>query len=156
MLPHRDICENRFTSVSYGFSWCYCAACFAVTSIIFTERTYTCSHRFAMWTTTHEEALESRVSSPQGRAIVQAVSHRLPTAAARFRALVRSCGGQSGTGTGFLRVLRFPLPILIPPTAPHTYGAGTIGQLMADVPSGLSLTPPQETTQKYSPQTAWC
>jgi hypothetical protein len=28
------------------------------------------------------------------------------------------CGGQSGTGAGFLRVLRFPLPILIPPTAP--------------------------------------
>jgi hypothetical protein len=30
------------------------------------------------------------------------------------------CGGQSGTGVGFLRVLRFPLPILIPPTAPHS------------------------------------
>jgi hypothetical protein len=30
------------------------------------------------------------------------------------------CGGQSGTGTGFLRVIRFPLPILIPPTAPHS------------------------------------
>jgi hypothetical protein len=32
----------------------------------------------------------------------------------------------------------------------HTYnhllsGAGTLGQLMADIPSGLSLTPPQET-----------
>jgi hypothetical protein len=35
----------------------------------------------------------------------------------------------------------------------HTYrlssGAGTIGQLVADVPSGLSLTPPQETKKKY-------
>jgi hypothetical protein len=30
----------------------------------------------------------------------------------------RICGEQSGTGAGFLRVLRFPLPILIPPTAP--------------------------------------
>jgi hypothetical protein len=32
---------------------------------------------------------------------------------------------------GFLRVLRFPLPILIPPTAPYHHrssGAGTIGQ----------------------------
>jgi hypothetical protein len=51
----------------------------------------------------------------------QAVSHWLPTAAARVRSHFRSCGicgGQSGTGAGFLRVLRFPLPILIPPTAP--------------------------------------
>jgi hypothetical protein len=58
-----------------------------------------------------------------GRAIAQAVSSRLPTAAARFRAQVRSCGicgGQSGTGAGFLRVLRFPLPILIPPITPHS------------------------------------
>jgi hypothetical protein len=57
-----------------------------------------------------------------GRAIVQAVSRRLPTAAARIRSQVRSCGicgGRSGIGAGFLRVLRFPLPILIPPTTPH-------------------------------------
>jgi hypothetical protein len=27
-------------------------------------------------------------------------------------------------------------------------GAGTIGQLVADIPSGLSLTPPQETKKK--------
>jgi hypothetical protein len=56
-----------------------------------------------------------------GRAIAQAVSRRLPTAAARVRVQVRSCGicdGQSDTGAGFFRVFRFPLPILIPPTAP--------------------------------------
>jgi hypothetical protein len=53
----------------------------------------------------------------------QAVSPWLPTAAAQVRAQVRSCGicgGQSRTGAGFLRVVRFPLPILIPPTAPHS------------------------------------
>jgi hypothetical protein len=46
-----------------------------------------------------------------------------PTAVARVRAKVRSCGirgGRSGTGAGFRRVLRFPLPILIPPTTPHS------------------------------------
>jgi hypothetical protein len=58
-----------------------------------------------------------------GRAIAQAVNGRLPTEAARVRARVWSCeicGGKSGTGAGFLRVLRFPLPILIPPTAPQS------------------------------------
>jgi hypothetical protein len=29
------------------------------------------------------------------------------------------CGGQSGAGAGFLRVLRFTLPILIPPISPQ-------------------------------------
>jgi hypothetical protein len=58
-----------------------------------------------------------------GRAIAQAVSRRLPTLAARIRAQVRSCGicgGQSGTRVGFLRVLRFLLPVLMPQTAPHS------------------------------------
>jgi hypothetical protein len=49
------------------------------------------------------------------------------------------------TGAGFLPVLPFPLPNLIPPTAPHSSGVGTIGQLLAHVTSGLNVTPPQET-----------
>jgi hypothetical protein len=58
----------------------------------------------------------------EGRVITQAVSRLLPTAAARVRSQLKSCeiyGGQGGAGVGFLRVLWFPLPILIPPTPPH-------------------------------------
>jgi hypothetical protein len=86
------------------------------------------------------------------RAIAQAVSRRLPPSAARVRAQVRSCGvcsGRRGTGAAFLRVLRFPLPIFIPPIHHHlSSGAGTIGQLVTDVPNGLRHTPPQETKKK--------
>jgi hypothetical protein len=67
--------------------------------------------------------LTNSLTHQPDRAIAQAVSRRLPTSAARVPAQVRSCGicgGQSGTGAHFLRVLRFPLPILIPPTAPHS------------------------------------
>jgi hypothetical protein len=48
-----------------------------------------------------------------------AVRRWLPTVAARVRvwAACGICGGQSGNGAGFLRVLRFPLPI-IPPISP--------------------------------------
>jgi hypothetical protein len=59
----------------------------------------------------------------KGRIIAQAVSHWLPTAVARVRSRVLSnwiCGGQSGAGAGFLRVLRFPPPIFIPPIAPQS------------------------------------
>jgi hypothetical protein len=59
-----------------------------------------------------------------GRAIAQAVGRRLPTAAARVPAHVRSCrtcGAQNGTGSGFLRVLDFPLPILIPSITLHIH-----------------------------------
>jgi hypothetical protein len=55
--------------------------------------------------------------------MAQAVSRWLPTAAARVHTRVWSCGvcgGQSGTGAGFLLVLRFALPIFIPPISPQS------------------------------------
>jgi hypothetical protein len=58
-----------------------------------------------------------------GPSRAQEVSRRLPTAAVRVRTQVRPCGisgAQNGTGVGLLRVLRFPLLILIPSTAPHS------------------------------------
>jgi hypothetical protein len=83
-----------------------------------------------------------------GCAIAQAVSRWLPTAADRVRARVWSCGiygGQSGTRAGFLRVLRFPLPIFIPPVPPQSPSSIIRGwynrPVVATVGSGLSLTP---------------
>jgi hypothetical protein len=53
-----------------------------------------------------------------GRAIAQAVSRRLPTAAVRGSkpdlGIWDFVMDKSGPGTGFLRELRFPLPIYIP------------------------------------------
>jgi hypothetical protein len=76
---------------------------------------------------------------PLGRAVAQAVRRWFPTAAARVRVRVACgvCGRQSGTGASFLRVLRFPLPI-ITPISPSSLspGAGTTGLLVAAVPSG--------------------
>jgi hypothetical protein len=84
------------------------------------------------------------------RAIAQAISRWLPTLTARVRARVWSngvCGGQTGAGAGFLRVHRFPLPIFITQNSPssQSHGVGTIGQLVAEVPSGPSLDSPPPT-----------
>jgi hypothetical protein len=73
--------------------------------------------------------------------IAQVVGRRIPTAAARVTSC-GICGGQSGIGAGFLRVLWFSL-LIIPLTTPQSSssGASTIGQTVTDVPGGLSLTP---------------
>jgi hypothetical protein len=49
---------------------------------------------------------------PTCSAVATAVSRWFPTVAAwvRVRAVCGVCGGQRGTGAGFLRILRFPLP----------------------------------------------
>jgi hypothetical protein len=70
-------------------------------------------------------------------------------ATAQVRARVRSCeicDRQRGTGAGFSRVLRCPL--LHTQYCPSS-GSGAIGQIVAGVPSGLNLPPPQETTSAH-------
>jgi hypothetical protein len=80
-----------------------------------------------------------------GRAIAQADSHRLPGFEYRSRR-VGFVVDKVALWQVFSEYFGFPLPILIPPSAPHSSsGAGTIGQTVADVPSGLSLTPTEET-----------
>jgi hypothetical protein len=58
-----------------------------------------------------------------GSAIAQAVSRWFPTAAARVWSS-GICGGQSGAGADFLRVLRFPVQIFIPPNSPSSQSPG--------------------------------
>jgi hypothetical protein len=78
----------------------------------------------------------------------QVVSCRLPTMTARVWAWVWSCGicgGHSGAGAGFFRVLWFPLPIFIKPIVPQSPSSIIWGwcnmPVVAAVPNGLSLTP---------------
>jgi hypothetical protein len=84
----------------------------------------------------------------EGRAIAQALSRRLPTAKARVRGHVGFVLDKVALGQVFSEYFGFPYQFSFHRLL-HIHhhlpsGAGTIGQLVADVPSGLSLTPPQE------------
>jgi hypothetical protein len=85
-----------------------------------------------------------------GHATAQEVSSRLTTAAAQVRAQVRHVGfmvDKVTLGQVFSEYFCFPRQFSFHWLL-HTHhlssGAGTIGQLMPEVPSWLSLTPPQE------------
>jgi hypothetical protein len=58
------------------------------------------------------------VSDP-GPAIAQEISSQLSTAADRIKSC-GICGEDSGSWEGFLKAFQFPLPVLIPPTAPYS------------------------------------
>jgi hypothetical protein len=65
-------------------------------------------------TSLSEQTLNPHCYLELDRAVAQAVSRWLTTAAVRVRlwAACGVCGGQSGTGASFLRVLRYPLSII--------------------------------------------
>jgi hypothetical protein len=74
-----------------------------------------------MWNSGAVEFVSRNRSSASIASVL--VSRRLPTTAGQFHSQVKSCGicgGQSGNGSGFLRVLRLPLTILIPPCTPYS------------------------------------
>jgi hypothetical protein len=101
--------------------------------------------------------VESTFSSETLVEFQQITRHYIPTFLPRrpVRAACGICGGQSGAGAGFFRALRFPLPIIIPPMFPPSElpGAGTIGLLVAAVPSGPNWThPPAIPTKNTCPK----
>jgi hypothetical protein len=111
------------------------------------SRKHSCFLFVSAWRPAVLTLVSCGVTQSKGRAIPQAVCRRLATAPALVRGHIRLCGicgGRSGTGAGFLRVLRFPLPILIPRLL-HIHhlspGLGTIGELVADVPIWPILIP---------------
>jgi hypothetical protein len=81
-----------------------------------------------------------------GRVIAQAVSRWLPTAAAQVQTRVYSCGicgEQSGAGADSLRVLRFPLPIFIPPISPQSASSIIRDWYNMPVVAAVPKVPPQ-------------
>jgi hypothetical protein len=85
----------------------------------------------------------------EDRAIAQPVSPRLPKAAARVRAQVRCSGfvvDKVALGQVVSEYFGFPCKFLFHRLL-HTHhlssGAGTVGQIVVDVSSKLSVTPPQ-------------
>jgi hypothetical protein len=97
------------------------------------------------------------LNTDHGRDIGHAVIRRLPTAAVRVRAQVKSCGifsVQNGTGACFLRVLLLPLLILIPPAAPHSSSSiirGWYNRSISDRRTKLTQShpTPRTPTSKY-------
>jgi hypothetical protein len=93
-----------------------------------------------------ERELSSDKLTKFGRGIAQAVSRWLPTAAARVRALVWQVGfvvDKVKLRQVFSEYFGFPCQSSFHQNSPSSQspGAGTIGHLVADVPSGPSSTP---------------
>jgi hypothetical protein len=91
----------------------------------------------------------------QGRAIAQAFSRRVPPRRPGFKPRSDHMGfvlNKVALGQVFSEYFRFPSQFsfhqLLQIHHHLPSGAGTIGQTVADVQSGLSVTPPQETNKQ--------
>jgi hypothetical protein len=112
------------------------------------HHSFLCTSKKHLVSTQHfaeRSEISTQLNTNRGRTAAQAVSRWLPTTAAPIRARVWSSGifgWQSGAD--FLRVLRFPLPIFIPPNSPssHSPRAGTIGQKWPTCQVDPVWTPP--------------
>jgi hypothetical protein len=127
-----DIIEGRIASVTeYALDYCVCVCSYcniihapsaSFTSSYNEKSKSSCSrdlgsHGLGSWRFLYKIITVPTHSQRPCRS--SAVRRWLPTEEAwvRVRAGCGICGGQSGTGAGFLRVLRFPMPI-IPPISP--------------------------------------
>jgi hypothetical protein len=61
----------------------------------------------------------------------------------------RICGGQNGPGAGFLRVLRFPLPIFIPPISAQSLSPIIRGWYNRPVVAAVPKVPPHKLKKKF-------
>jgi hypothetical protein len=97
----------------------------------------------------------------KGRAIAQAVSRRLPTAPARVEARSVHMGFVVDTvalGQVLSEYFSFHCQFLFHRLLHNHHlssGASTIGQLVADIKSGLSFNPLQETKKKKTDNYIW-
>jgi hypothetical protein len=115
---------------------------------------------YKLWSSSLCSVLQSPVHSSLfrpniilGHAIAQAVSRWLPTAAARVQTRVQSCGicgGQSGAGADFLRILRFPLPIFILPIYPQSSSPIIRGWFSRPVVAAVPKVPPHKWKKKLA------
>jgi hypothetical protein len=85
------------------------------------------------WRKLHNEELHNLYSSPN---IIRMIKSR--------RKSCEICGGQSGAGAGFFRVLRLPLPIFILPISSESPSPIIRGSYNRPVVAAVPKVPPPE------------
>jgi hypothetical protein len=137
---------NSVDLLGYPVTFC-CNTCYIFSYYISLLTVLPCPEIFA-------PPLHGIFSVPNGRAIAQAVSRRPSPTAALVRVQVRLCGfvvDKVALEQVFSEYFGFPCQFSFHRQfhSHHlSFGAGTIGQTVTDVRSGVSPTPSQETRKK--------